>query len=60
MMARPHLSSGGAVMGYVHLVLILLAAICFFADAVGGAIPRLKLLPLGLFFWVLALLVLKP
>lgn len=38
-----------------HLVLLILAAVSFFLAALDVKFPRLQLMPLGLFFWVLAL-----
>ena len=41
--------------GYV--VLIVLASFCFFLSAIGVAPGRVNLIALGLFFWVLTLIV---
>lgn len=42
----------------VHLMLMVLALICFMLDAVGAPLhARVKLLPLGLALWVASLLV---
>lgn len=38
----------------IHQVLLLIALLCFIADAVGASVPRIKLLPLGLAFWILS------
>jgi hypothetical protein len=40
----------------VHLILLLLAFICFVLAALGVRTPRLELVALGLALWVLALL----
>lgn len=41
----------------VHIVLLVIAAVCFGLEAVGVASPRIKLLAFGLLCWVLAQLV---
>ena len=38
-----------------HLVLLILAAISFLLAALDVKFTRVQLMPLGLFFWVLAL-----
>lgn len=40
----------------ITVVLLLLAAICFLLAAVGVPLPRVNLVALGLFFWVLTAL----
>jgi len=41
-------------MDIIRNLLLILAALCFIVDAVGWPVEqRLKLTPLGLFFWVL-------
>ena len=40
----------------LHLLLLLLAFVCFVLAALGVSSPRVGLLPLGLALWVLALL----
>lgn len=40
----------------LHLLLLLLAFVCFVLAALGVNSPRVSLLPLGLALWVLALL----
>ena len=40
----------------VHLVLLILAAVCFLGAALHVEHPRVSFLPLGLFLWVLDLL----
>ena len=39
-----------------QLVLLILALVCFVLAAVGAAVPRIALLPLGLAFYMLSLL----
>lgn len=41
----------------VYLLLLILAALCFFVAALGVGSGRINLVALGLFFWVLTLLV---
>jgi len=42
----------------LHVVLLALAALCFFLGAIGiPTPPRVNLTPLGLLLWVLSLLV---
>jgi hypothetical protein len=38
----------------IHLLLMILALVCFFCAALDVKPPRVSLLPLGLFFWALA------
>ena len=38
----------------IHLLLMILALICFFVAALRIEPPRVSLLPLGLFFWALS------
>ena len=38
----------------LHLFLMILAMVCFFVAALRIEPPRVSLLPLGLFFWSLA------
>lgn len=45
-------------MDVLYFILLLVAAICFIVAAAGGAIhPRINLIALGLFFWVLVPLI---
>lgn len=37
----------------LHLVLIILALVCFFIAAIGVPTSRFNLMALGLFFWLL-------
>lgn len=39
----------------IHLVLLILAMVCFLSAAVHIEPQRISLVPLGLFFWVLAI-----
>ena len=39
-----------------HLILMILAAVCFFCAAVGVVSSRINLVALGLFFWALSIL----
>jgi hypothetical protein len=41
----------------LQLILIVLAALCFFVSAIGVPVTRVNLVALGLFFWVLTLLI---
>ena len=41
----------------VHLILLLIAFICFLLTALGVSAPRINLLGLGLALWVLAVLI---
>ena len=41
----------------LHILLFVLAFVCFLAAAVGVPSTRVGLVPLGLAFWVLALIV---
>jgi hypothetical protein len=36
----------------IHLILLVLALVCFLGAAVGVSHPRINLQALGLFFWV--------
>lgn len=38
----------------IHLLLMILALVCFFVAAMKIEPPRVSLLPLGLFLWALA------
>jgi hypothetical protein len=40
----------------IHLLLLLLAFVCFLLAAIGVNSPRVSLTPLGLALWVLSLL----
>jgi preprotein translocase subunit SecE len=40
-----------------HLILMILALICFFCAAIGIVSGRVNLLALGLFLWVLDILI---
>jgi hypothetical protein len=40
-----------------HLILVILALVCFGLAALGASVPRIGLVPLGLFFATLSTLV---
>ena len=44
-------------MAFVALILMLVALLCFVVAAFGGSLGRVAPVPLGLAFWVLALLI---
>ena len=48
------MSLWGEFMLTIHLTLLILAMICFLCAAFNFQTQRITLLPLGLFFWVLA------
>lgn len=41
----------------LSLVFLILALVCFILEAVAVSVPRLRLIALGLAFWVLAVMV---
>ena len=41
----------------IHLILLVLALVCFFVAACKIEPPRVSLVPLGLFLWVLSALI---
>lgn len=41
----------------LSLVFLILALICFLLEALAVSVPRLRLIALGLAFWVLALMI---
>ena len=40
----------------IGMVCLILALICFLLAAIGAAVPRINVMALGLFFWVLSVL----
>jgi hypothetical protein len=41
----------------VNLLLMILAAVCFFVSAIAIPVPRVNLIALGLFFWILTAMI---
>lgn len=41
----------------LYLILLIIAAVCFFLAGINIVLPRVNLTALGLFFWVAAVIV---